>query len=194
MIRAWGIVAFFSSAALALILIARTHSAELRGPLLSIDRILPERQGQPVYGTPTSGTFRVLIITANGEPTSRESRDLNLGGFSLSSGWISDERGRRFLLGIDVPQSVAEAARSGDELIVRSKCFILPGMKDSPMIYMKYEVRRGGKSQFFGDPENQKFILIYCLIVGAPVLLWGIAAGIVALVEATMKEPRAAKA
>jgi hypothetical protein len=93
--------------------------------------------------------------------------------------------------GFQLPAAAAKAAQSGDELSIRVRSLSLPGMNGSSMKHVRYELRRGLGTQVFGEPANGKFTLVYGLIVGAPLVLWGVAAGIVALCGMIRTTPKA---
>lgn len=92
--------------------------------------------------------------------------------------------------GFQLPAAAARAAQSGDELAIRVRSLYLPGMNGLPIKHVRYELRRGLGTQIFGGSGNGKFALVHGLIVGAPLVLWGLAAGVVALCGAIMKTPK----
>jgi hypothetical protein len=66
-------------------------------------------------------------------------------------------------------------------MVIRAKSFHPPGVNGFGVTHIRYELRRGSETQSFSEPGNQRFTLVCGLFVGAPLVLWGVAAGIVAL-------------
>lgn len=89
--------------------------------------------------------------------------------------------------GFQLPDEAAKAAHIGDELVIRAKSFYPPGLNCLWMTHIRYELRHGSETRSFMEPANEKFALVCGLFVGAPLVLWGMAAGVVALCGLTMK-------
>jgi hypothetical protein len=92
--------------------------------------------------------------------------------------------------GFQLPDEVARAAQVGDVLVIRAKSFRPLGLDGFSVTHIRYELRRGSGTRSFSEPANGKFPLVSGLFVGAPLVLWGVAAGIVALCGLIMKAPK----
>jgi hypothetical protein len=76
-------------------------------------------------------------------------------------------------------------------MIIRAKSFYPPGVKGFWVTHIMYELRRGSETRSFSEPTNGKFILVCGLFVGTPLVLWGVAAGVVAICGLLVKTPKA---
>lgn len=118
-------------------------------------------------------------------------RQVMAGISSGGSGMSYGDDPMTMYLGFQLPEQAARATQVGDEMIIRAKSFYPPGVNGSCVTHIRYELRRGSETQSFSEPANGKFILVCGLFVSAPLVLWGVAAGVVALSSLLMKRPKA---
>lgn len=165
---------------LAIFLVTHTHSAEIAGPV----------SGPPPYLTPGThaayspaprGTSPVWIVQ-QGETSDAEETRRGMAGISCSGSGQSDGNGPMTMYwGFQLPDEAAKAAQVGDEMVIRAKSFYPPGVRGFCVSHLRYEFRRGEETRSFSESANGKFILVSGLFVSAPLVLWGVAAGVVAL-------------
>jgi hypothetical protein len=91
--------------------------------------------------------------------------------------------------GFQLPDEASRAAQVGDELVIRAKSFYPPGSNGSSVTHITYELRHGSETRMFSGPANRKFTIVCGLIVGAPLVLWSVTAGVVALCGLIRKVP-----
>ena len=188
-IRIAGVMAVLASVALAALLIARTHTAEFAGPVSGPP---PDSKPGPAF-SPAPPNTRPVWILQQGEPTDQQvERQVMAGINSSSSGSSEGNNPMTMYWGFQIPDEAARSAQVGDEMIIRAKSFYPPGVDGLVVTHIKYELRRGSKTMFFGEPANGKFSLVCGLFVGAPLILWGLAAGVASLWALIPKTPKPA--
>ncbi len=185
MIRVTGVLAVVASVALVILLIGRTSTAEFRGPISGPP--LGVKPGQPAY-TPAPPGTRPVYIVKQGEPTPQEMERLVMAGITMTGMGESDATSPMTMYwGFQVPDAVAREAQVGGELVIRARNLSLPSMNALAMTHVRYELRGGLETHTFGEPANGKFMLVCGLIVGAPLVLWGVAAGVLTLCDVIKK-------
>lgn len=173
--------------ALVMVLLGRTHSAEFAGPISAPPA--GSEDGKPAYTPAPPGTPPVYVVTQR-ELTPQEMERLVMAGISMNGSGESEGTGPMTMhWGFQIPDAAARASQKADELVIRARSLYLPGITGHAMTHVRYELRRGVEVQSFGEATNAKFTLVWSLIAGAPLLLWGVAAGVVTLCSLIQKEP-----
>jgi hypothetical protein len=178
-IRAAGLLAVAASVAFAILLACYTHSVELSGQVSDLQQ-LKESIHFTNVSDPDPGS---LYLQSHAVPDNNALDPLGIDRITKASfkfGEILDSRWISYWI-VELPEGPLKAAKAGDDLRIRSKGLTLPILARDPIAHRRYEIRRGSESQYFDDPGNGKFILLWILGVGSPLFLWGVAVGIAAL-------------
>jgi hypothetical protein len=186
-IRITGVLALMASLGLALLLAGRIERAGIAGP---VGKPHPEIDPDQDAYTPAPPDTRPVYIVIQDPLTNQKFQDEGLLGIPFSGlGESSGNEPMTFWWGFQIPELAAQYVQSGDELGIRAGRVSLPYLDEYSVTHVRYDLRRGSKTWSFGDPANGRFVRVCGLAVGAPLLLWGLAVGLVALCGAIMKAP-----
>jgi len=167
MIRAAGVVAALAGIVLLALLLHATRSVDHSATVL---HGIPN----PPPGPPT------LHLGWSESRSLEKTGRLQESGITIDTMVESAGRERTFL--VVVPKELEDAAKPDDELLIRSKrTGLWLGRRDVQWTSTHYELRRGTEVRYFSGPENWAFLLVFAGVVGGPLALWGVAAGIAGL-------------
>jgi len=181
MLRWSGILAAVLTAVLLAILVKRTEVAVLagtvdRGPTFVNEARL--EQDNPGRG--------VVFVTSGSKEELRRYSEAGIASTMLGGTKGTDRKWMTFL-----PKEVAASLEDEDEIIFSVRWLVVDEGMESPYRLVRYQFRRGTTTWSAVEPDNWKFLLVYGLAGGGPLLAWGIGCGIWALAAAGRK-PRAA--
>ena len=186
MLRWTGLLAAVVSAVLVGLLVRRTERAEVRGTLQvnSVKHLFPERS--PI-------TLRVR--TAAGLDSGPETDRLVATGLNLS-GIEEKEDGEvvAWIWEVEIPEGVVRRAKPGEEGVITVRRLEVDGVDGDYVRLLRYHFRRGTDAWSESGAGNWKFLTVYALACGVPLLLWGLLAGGVALcslarMKSSIREP-----
>jgi len=173
MIRAAGVLALVASLSLLGLLLRSIHSVEVSATVL-------KDVGMNLT-TSSSGGMVPVYLRFPKDPGSDEFRQYFDAGIRIPL--IAETGGGApKTYGVLLWPEIADALRPEDELLLSSRRFQFSvGEHRWEWVRMHGEVRRGLDVRLVGSPRNAKFTVVVGSIVGAPIVLWGLAAGIWAL-------------